>query len=118
MRGLATVEAELVSPGPSYSHPHQVDFSHTLAPDEYESRLEDGLEYVDSVYSDSSDEDEVDESKRREAAAMQDRMLREPEIKFTKEEDQQLARLVKQHDERYRSVNFGEELIKEMIMCR
>ena len=23
-----------------------------------------------------------------------------------------------QHNERYRSVNFGEELIKEMIMCR
>ena len=57
MRGLATVEAELVSPGPSYSHPHQVDFSHALAPEEYESRLEDGLEYVDSVYSDSSDEE-------------------------------------------------------------
>ena len=24
---------------------------------------------------------------------------------------------MKDHDERYRSVNFGEELIKEMIMC-
>ena len=25
---------------------------------------------------------------------------------------------LQQHNERYRSVNFGEELIKEMIMCR
>merc|ERR1740128_584821 len=25
--------------------------------------------------------------------------------------------IVESHDERYRSVNFGEELIKEMIMC-
>merc|ERR1719350_1330766 len=41
----------------------------------------------------------------------------EPEIKFTQEEELQLDKLVKQHNERYRSVNFGEELIKEMIMC-
>ena len=49
---------------------------------------------------------------------MRERMLMEPEIKFTKEEEMQLNKLVKQHNERYRSVNFGEELIKEMIMCR
>merc|ERR1719350_2576667 len=41
----------------------------------------------------------------------------EPEIKFTTAEYNQLEKLVKDHDERYRSVNFGEELIKEMIMC-
>eukprot|EP00090_Calanus_glacialis_P025704 TRINITY_DN4030_c0_g1_i1.p1 TRINITY_DN4030_c0_g1~~TRINITY_DN4030_c0_g1_i1.p1 ORF type:complete len:800 (+),score=137.49 TRINITY_DN4030_c0_g1_i1:357-2756(+) len=41
----------------------------------------------------------------------------EPEIKFSTAEYNQLENLVKDHDERYRSVNFGEELIKEMIMC-
>ena len=63
-------------------------------------------------------------------------MVSEPEIKFTEEEMCVLNKLVSQttsslfskyflfpfkvnnHDERYRSVNFGEQLIKEMIMCR
>merc|ERR1711963_886535 len=78
---------------------------------------EDGLEYVDSVYSDSDDDEEPDEERKRRAAEMRERMLMEPEIKFTQEEELQLDKLVKQHNERYRSVNFGEELIKEMIMC-
>ena len=42
----------------------------------------------------------------------------EPEIKFTPEELFNLNKLVQSHDERYRSVSFGEQLIKEMIMCR
>ena len=42
----------------------------------------------------------------------------EPELKFCEEELIHLNRLVELHDERYRSVNFGEQLIKEMIMCR
>ena len=42
----------------------------------------------------------------------------EPEIKFTPEELFKLNKLVQSHDERYRSVSFGEQLIKEMIMCR
>jgi len=41
----------------------------------------------------------------------------EPEIKFTPEELFNLNKLVQSHDERYRSVSFGEQLIKEMIMC-
>jgi len=41
----------------------------------------------------------------------------EPEIIFTEDEMCALNEIVKKHDERYRSVNFGEALIKEMIMC-
>jgi len=41
----------------------------------------------------------------------------EPDIKFSSAELCHLQQLVKEYDERYRSVNFGEELIKEMIMC-
>jgi len=44
-------------------------------------------------------------------------ILTEPEIKFTGEEMFVINKLVDTHDERYRSVNFGEQLIKEMIMC-
>lgn len=65
--------------------------------------------YEDDVF--SSDEDEG-------AAAIAREILRnEPEIKFTAGEQQHLEMLVQHHHERYRSVNFGEELIKEMIMC-
>merc|ERR1712090_52009 len=72
----------------------------------------------DSVYSDSDDDsEEPDEERKRRAAEMRERMLMEPEMKFTTEEKNQLDKLVKQHNERYRSVNCGEELIKEMIMC-
>jgi len=41
----------------------------------------------------------------------------EPEVKFTEDEFYHLESLVKAHNDKYRSVNFGEELIKEMIMC-
>merc|ERR1739844_764329 len=41
----------------------------------------------------------------------------EPEVKFTDDEFYHLEGLVKAHNDKYRSVNFGEELIKEMIMC-
>ena len=111
---FASVEAELVSPGQAYEHPPaalgQEVPAAPLSQEEYERQLNEGLEYVDSVYSDSSEDDEAD--------AERERLLREPEIKFSEMEEVQLATLVKQHDERYRSVNFGEELIKEMIMCR
>jgi len=63
-------------------------------------------EYEDSVYSRSSDDERSIQG-----------FLNEPEIKFTEEEYENLRCLVRCHDERYRSVNFGEELIKEMIMC-
>merc|ERR1719228_1778629 len=63
-------------------------------------------EYEDSVYSRSSDDERSIQG-----------FLSEPEIKFTEEEHENLRCLVRSHDERYRSVNFGEELIKEMIMC-
>ena len=41
----------------------------------------------------------------------------QPEVKFSQDEFYQLSSLVKAHNDKYRSVNFGEELIKEMIMC-
>ena len=41
----------------------------------------------------------------------------EPEVKFSDDESFHLESLVKAHNDKYRSVNFGEELIKEMIMC-
>jgi len=63
-------------------------------------------EYEDSVYSRSSDDERSIQG-----------FPSEPEIKFTEEEYENLRGLVRSHDERYRSVNFGEELIKEMIMC-
>jgi hypothetical protein len=122
---VGSVETELVSPGPvraelsRFPSNHHQEFPATpiLSQEEYERQLEDGLEYVDSVYSDSDDDEEPDEESKRRAAEMRERMLSEPEIQFTKEEQMQLNKLVKQHNERYRSVNFGEELIKEMIMC-
>jgi len=122
---VGSVETELVSPGPvraelaRFPSNHQ-EFPATpiLSQEEYDMQLEEGIEYVDSVYSDDSDDDEEpDEERKRRAAEMRERMLMEPEIKFTMEEENQLNKLVKQHNERYRSVNFGEELIKEMIMC-
>eukprot|EP00092_Neocalanus_flemingeri_P027056 GFUD01029342.1.p1 GENE.GFUD01029342.1~~GFUD01029342.1.p1 ORF type:complete len:735 (-),score=169.50 GFUD01029342.1:1651-3855(-) len=70
------------------------------------NEFSDESEYEDSVYSKSSDDE-------RSIAGI----LSEPEIKFSDEEYNQLKALVGSHDERYKSVNFGEELIKEMIMC-
>lgn len=64
-------------------------------------------DYEESIYSRSSDEE--DRQYRR--------LIIEPEIKFSDEELSQLQMLVSEHDERYGSVNFGESLIKEMIMC-
>jgi len=68
--------------------------------------------YVDSEYTDSEEDEDFKERRERD-----ERLLREPEIIFTPEEQHQLTKMVENHDERYRSVNFGEELIKEMIMC-
>ena len=41
----------------------------------------------------------------------------EPEIIFTEDEKYQLDKLIADHDTIYHSVNFGEVLIKEMLMC-
>ena len=41
----------------------------------------------------------------------------EPEILFSEDEKHQLDKLVIDHDSVYQSVNFGEVLIKEMLMC-
>ena len=71
----------------------------------------DDSEYEESVYSRS---DSDGENGCRGAGAL----LSEPEIKFTSEELSGLQILVERHDEEYKSVNFGETLIKEMIMCR
>lgn len=81
-------------------------YSREVAP--YQNRgvkdEEDYEEYEDSVYSNSSEES---------SAAL----FTEPEIKFTSEELGHLQQLVQEHDRQYKSVNFGETLIKEMIMC-
>ena len=45
------------------------------------------------------------------------RVALEPEVKFCQDEWYQINQIVEAHNDRYRSVNFGEELIKEMIMC-
>ena len=78
----------------------------------------DDSEYEDSVYSRS---DSDCESSCQGAGALgcqgAGALLSEPEIKFTSEELSGLHLLVEKHDEQYKSVNFGETLIKEMIMC-
>lgn len=66
----------------------------------------DESEGEDSQSSQSSDEDS------RGAV-----ILAEPEIKFTEGEMCKLQLLMEQHNVQYKSVNFGESLIKEMIMC-
>jgi len=67
---------------------------------------------------DSNYEDDIFTSDEEDnTRAMLEAIRNEPEIKFSSSEYNQLERLVTEHDERYRSVNFGEELIKEMIMC-
>jgi len=45
------------------------------------------------------------------------RLNTEPEVKFCDDEWKMIDQMVKEHEDKYRSVNFGEELIKEMIMC-
>ena len=44
-------------------------------------------------------------------------LAQEPEVCFTEDEKYQLEELVRDHDNVYHSVNFGEVLIKEMLMC-
>jgi len=41
----------------------------------------------------------------------------EPDIKFSQEELLTLNKMVDEHDQQYRSISFGEQLIKEIIMC-
>ena len=85
---VGSVETELVSPGPvraelaRFPSNHQ-EFPATpiLSQEEYDMQLEEGIEYVDSVYSDDSDDDEEpDEERKRRAAEMRERMLMEPEV--------------------------------------
>jgi hypothetical protein len=97
---FATVEAEMVSPGldqSQYRQPYPA--TPTLTSEEYERQLEVGLEYVDSVYSDSSDDEEAER-----VLAIRQRILKEPEIHFNEEDDDKLTRLKAMHDERYRWV--------------
>jgi hypothetical protein len=61
---------------------------------------------------------EIGTSSESEDELTQKLMLsHEPEIMFTEDEKQQLDKLVLDHDTVYHSVNFGEVLIKEMLMC-
>ena len=60
------------------------------------------------IYTSSESEDDM---------LPQIRMNSEPEIIFSEDEKNQLDKLVKEHDMVYHSVNFGEVLIKEMLMC-
>ena len=41
------------------------------------------------------------------------RLNTEPEVKFCDDEWKMIDQMVKEHEDKYRSVNFGEELIKE-----
>ena len=63
-------------------------------------------------------ESEIATSSESEDEIIQRIMLnKEPEIIFTDDEKHQLDKLVFDHDTVYHSVNFGEVLIKEMLMC-
>ena len=69
---------------------------------------------------DSNYEDDIftsDEEVEQQHRSMQALHNNQPEVKFSQDEFYQLSSLVKAHNDKYRSVNFGEELIKEMIMC-
>jgi len=63
-------------------------------------------------------ETEAESNSESEDEITQKIVLREePIIIFTEDEKYQLSQLVKDHDMVYHSVNFGEVLIKEMLMC-
>jgi len=104
LRALSTLPAvdfsvkQEVSPAPS--PPTSRGYCRDLRPRNSDS------EYEDSVYSSSGSED-----------GGAGPLLAEPEIKFTEEELCGLQVLVAKHNDQYKSVNFGETLIKEMIMC-
>jgi len=91
-------------------HYKQPGFSQNIEPVHYNQPSYDGWDsnYEDDIF--TSDEEE-------DRKALLAAISNEPEIKFSSSEYKQLEILVTEHDERYRSVNFGEELIKEMIMC-
>jgi len=90
-------------------HFKQSGFPQNMEPVHYNQSY-DGWDsnYEDDIFT----SDEEDDRK-----ALLSAISNEPEIKFSSSEYKQLEMLVTEHDERYRSVNFGEELIKEMIMC-
>jgi len=107
---------ETVNSGQSYAQdPTICSLPNVIDTEEYQQQLEDVRSYVeeDEEYYTTTDDEEAE----AEANAWREKILKEPEIILTEGEEHQLNKLVKQHDERYRSVNFGEELIKEMIMC-
>ena len=68
---------------------------------------------------DSNYEDDIftSDEELEEQGSMHALHNNQPEVKFSQDEFYQLSSLVKAHNDKYRSVNFGEELIKEMIMC-
>ena len=76
-----------------------------LVPDDFVETCLEGLG-PDEI---NSDEDEQRDKYRRMDEYYPDC---EPEILFSPDEEQLLQQIVEQHNERYRSVNFGEELIK------
>lgn len=78
--------------------------------DERRSRSSNSI-YSEEHYTTSSEDEDTTSTK------MMDPYLNEPEIVFGEDEKCALKEIVTKHDERYRSVNFGEALIKEMIMC-
>lgn len=45
------------------------------------------------------------------------RIIHEPPVEITDDEVRQIRRICDNHDRNYRSVAFGEELIKELVMC-
>ena len=87
----------------------ETDFEDVVIPQVYS---EESGDLVDT----SCDEDE--DKARDDAVSAREQLLMEPYSKTTMEEEVLLARLVRSHDHSYHSVNFGEQMIKEMIMCR
>lgn len=130
---FATIPSEeQVSPRSTYSATPSPHSSVSVMASSDHSRQNKHLHYKQDQYSqniqqvhynryedwDSNYEDDIFTSDEEDdKRALLTAISNEPEIKFSSSEYKQLEQLVTEHDERYRSVNFGEELIKEMIMC-
>lgn len=65
---------------------------------------------------DDDDDDDVSSDGRSESRSLSV-LSSEPEIRVTDAEIEIIRDVSLRHDERYKSVGFGEELIKEMVMC-
>ena len=65
----------------------------------------------------SSSSSSLSSSSSRSSAFFVDPLLMEPIVEISEDEISQIQLVVSRHESAYRSVPFGEELIKEMVMC-